>query len=196
MNLSDSYFLPVGTTPETRAMVFVDGENLSIRYQEILGSNSPADHVRFERDVYVWSRYANLTQGRPRCQVIRRHFYTSVQGDTSKIEAVEDELKELGIEAPRVFQKPKGRRAKRVDIQLTAEMLSHAHRGNFDLAILVAGDQDYVPLVEAVKYEGKRVVVWFFRDGLSRDLVLAADHAFNIAKILLEPTGQVQYLFM
>ncbi len=56
-------------------------------------------------------------------------------------------------------------------------MLSHASRKNHALAILIAGDADYVPLVKAVKVEGSRVYVWFFDEhyGLSRDLRMSAD---------------------
>jgi uncharacterized LabA/DUF88 family protein len=104
-------------------------------------------------------------------------------------------LKELGIQAPRLFHKPKGKRAKRVDIQLATDMLTHAHRKNYDLAILVAGDEDYVPLVEAVQYEGKRVVVWFLPDGLSPALHRASDHAFDIGAIFFGDVGTMHLRF-
>jgi uncharacterized LabA/DUF88 family protein len=42
-------------------------------------------------------------------------------------------------------------------------MLTHAHKGNYDIAILIAGDDDYGPLVKAVKDTGCRVVLWFFK---------------------------------
>ena len=72
---------------------------------------------------------------------------------------------------------------KGVDISLAVDMLSHAHRKNYALAILIAGDADYVPLVKAVKAEGSRVFVWFFdeRYGLSRDLRMSADHYAEIS---------------
>jgi uncharacterized LabA/DUF88 family protein len=47
---------------------------------------------------------------------------------------------------------------------------------NYDVAILVAGDGDYVPLVRAVKGEGARVHVWAFSSGLSPKLKMEADH--------------------
>lgn len=68
-------------------------------------------------------------------------------------------------------------------------MLSHAHRKNYDVAILVAGDDDYVPLVRAIKAEGCRVVLWFFQDsaGLSQNLVNECDYFFDISWFLLQP---------
>jgi uncharacterized LabA/DUF88 family protein len=47
---------------------------------------------------------------------------------------------------------------KGVDTLLTVEMLEHCMRDTFDDAILFAADEDYVPLVEAVKRDGRRVI--------------------------------------
>jgi uncharacterized LabA/DUF88 family protein len=55
-------------------------------------------------------------------------------------------------------------------------MLGHAYRDDYDVAVLFAGDGDYVPLVEEVKRLGKGVRVASFEgSGLSDDLRLAAD---------------------
>ena len=89
-----------------------------------------------------------------------------------------------GIETPRVFKKIKGSRTKRVDISLATDMLCHAARKNYEVAVLIAGDEDYVPLVEAVKAEGHRMLLWFLEDGLSPVLRRSADYYQNIGKIL------------
>jgi uncharacterized LabA/DUF88 family protein len=171
-------------------MMFVDGENLAIRYGEMLGTDTLQPHVQYLKNVFVWSHHANA-DNHIACEIIRRYYYTAVQGDEHEIEAVEEKLKALGIQAPRVFKKARGRPSKRVDISLAADMLSHAHRKNFDLAILVGGDEDYVPLIHAVMAEGRRVVVWSLESGLSPALARAADHLFDIGQILLNPTQHV-----
>jgi uncharacterized LabA/DUF88 family protein len=194
MQLSDTHYLPYSLHSGTKAMMFVDGENLAIRYKNVLRDRSANDWVKYKPDVYVWSNYLNV-HNHGACEVVRRYYYTSTPGDQKEIDAVQNELKETGIQAPRVFHKPRGKRAKRVDIQLATDMLTHAHRRNYDLAILVAGDQDYVPLVEAVQSEGKRVVVWFFSEGLSPDLMLAADHVFNVAAVFFGDRGTFPFHF-
>lgn len=35
--MSNSHYLPDNIQPKTKAMIFVDGENLTIRFQELLG---------------------------------------------------------------------------------------------------------------------------------------------------------------
>jgi uncharacterized LabA/DUF88 family protein len=179
-----SYYLPPYIKQDARVMVFVDGENLAIRYGKILGDQKPQKHITFEPNVFVWSKFANIEHHR-NCDVIRKYYYTSIKGDTDKLIEIEEKLKTAGIEAPRVFKKNKGKGSKQVDISLATDMLTHAHRNNYDIAILVAGDEDYVPLVEAVTNEGKRVVLWFFEKDLSPLLKRKVDFYFDISIFLL-----------
>ena len=168
-------------------MLFVDGENLAIRYGALLASRggTPASHVTHRPDTFVWS--TGINNACAHRHVIRKHYYTAIQGDVPAVEALHDEIAAAGIEAPRVFRKTKTRGSKRVDVSLTTEMLSHAARRNYETAVLVAGDEDYVPLVTAVQGEGRRVVLWFLPDGLSPALRRAADHFVDIDDVLFSP---------
>ena len=88
-----------------------------------------------------------------------------------------------------VYQGRPNRRSKRVDITLATDMLLHATRNNYDIAVLVAGDEDYVPLVEAVQGEGRGVHVWAVPDGLSPRLKHAADEYYDLSQgYLLQST--------
>jgi len=65
---------------------------------------------------------------------------------------------------------------KGVDTLLTVEMMEGCLRDTFDVAILFAADEDYVPLVEAVKRDGRRVVhVFLDVPNYGRRLRLACD---------------------
>src|SRR5262245_2291373 len=60
---------------------------------------------------------------------------------------------------------------KRVDTRLVAELIQYAANGSFDAAVLVSGDDDFVPAVEAVNALGKRVwVATWSAEELSSDL--------------------------
>ena len=62
-------------------------------------------------------------------------------------------------------------------------MLSHAYQGQDDIAVLLAGDADYVPLVEAVKRTGKMVAISFFANyGIHESLKLASDDFFDVSE--------------
>jgi hypothetical protein len=79
MQLEKSYFLPQYVHAGTKAMMFVDGENLAIQFEKVLRGRSVPDHVKFVQNVYVWSRYANAASHQA-CEVIRRYYYTSIPG--------------------------------------------------------------------------------------------------------------------
>jgi uncharacterized LabA/DUF88 family protein len=65
---------------------------------------------------------------------------------------------------------------KGVDTLLTVEIMEGCLRDTFDVAILVAADENYVPLVEAVKRDGRRVVHAFLDvANFGRRLRLACD---------------------
>ena len=169
-------------------MVFVDGENLAIRFKEIAdkkGLTLPVGPY-YEPDVFVWMpgyQGTNIVvkppgRGGKQMSAMRATYYTSVRGDDSKLSSVKVQLWQLGFH-PEVFKRPDAqRKAKGVDIALTKDVLSHAYLGNYDVAVLYAGDGDYVPLVQEVKRLGKVVCVAFFDSpdsGLSQELKLSAD---------------------
>ncbi len=69
----------------------------------------------------------------------------------------------------------KRRRQKEVDILLAVDMLSHGFNGNMKQALLIAGDLDFRPIVEALVREGVFLEVWYDRKSLARELPGAAD---------------------
>jgi uncharacterized LabA/DUF88 family protein len=81
-------------------------------------------------------------------------------------------------------RKKKGEKAKGVDIALSKDLLSHAYLDNYDVAVVIAGDGDYIPLLEEVKRRGKVVLGSFFsEEGLNPEFPLACDAFFPIDEI-------------
>ena len=70
------------------------------------------------------------------------------------------------------LSKEKRSRFKASTYSLATDTLVHASHRNYETAILVAGDEDYIPLVKAVKNEGCRVLGFpgFLDNGLSPKL--------------------------
>jgi uncharacterized LabA/DUF88 family protein len=167
-----------------RVMVFVDGENIAIRCKSMLdaGNHVLVPNAQRRDSIFAWNSSLTRNQIVLNGAILRTYYYTAVQGSEAKIEEIEVQLKSMGIAAPRVFKKEPNRRSKRVDITLATDMLLHATRNNYDIAVLVAGDEDYVPLVEAVQAEGRGVHVWALPDGLSPRLVNAADEYFDLSQ--------------
>ena len=76
---------------------------------------------------------------------------------------------------------------KGTDVQLATDMITHGFKSNYDVAILVAGDNDFVGALQAVKDNGKHVEVALFgKEGTSRQLRAVADKVITINSRLLE----------
>jgi uncharacterized LabA/DUF88 family protein len=177
-----------------RWMLFVDGENLTIRAQEIAREKGidliPSEY--YHPDVFIWAPLLTPMEvfgGRTvfKEQPIRSFYYTSVIGDEKRIQKIKNSLWGIGFH-PEVFKKSKKKdKAKGVDIALTKDMLSHAFLNNYDIAVIVAGDGDYVPLIQEVKRIGKIVYVAFFmQSGLSTELQISSDMFVDIDDIFIK----------
>lgn len=78
------------------------------------------------------------------------------------------------------------REQKEVDVSMACEMLYHAFNDNYDVAIVVSGDRDFVPAIEHVQRCGKVVEVASFDSSFSKYIRRAADveHSLNSLPIL------------
>lgn len=64
---------------------------------------------------------------------------------------------------------------KEADVMLATEMLVQAYQGTFDVAIVVSGDQDFLPAIRAVQNLGRRVEVAAFQGTYVSKLVESSD---------------------
>jgi len=157
--------------------IFFDGQNFYrslLRYDETL-------RVDYDR-LAVWITQAVGGPGGVFCGA---YYYVGVSADAPPL--VEGFLKGLELR-PGYFvrREPRVRRTgrcpacgldyeytteKRVDTRLVAELIQYAANGAFDAAVLISGDDDFVPAVEAVNALGKRVwVATWSAEELSSDL--------------------------
>jgi uncharacterized LabA/DUF88 family protein len=71
---------------------------------------------------------------------------------------------------------------KMTDVNIATHMLTDALRDRFDVAVVVSGDSDLSPPMEAIKdhHPGKKVVVYFPPHRVSSQLTKAANNALHI----------------
>ncbi len=74
----------------------------------------------------------------------------------------------------------KRRRQKEVDILLAVDMLTHGFNGSMGKAVLLAGDLDFRPIVEALVRTGVFVEICYQRNSIAQDLPGAADFGHEI----------------
>ncbi|MFC2069768.1 NYN domain-containing protein [Chloroflexota bacterium] len=169
-----------------RLMIFIDGSNLY---------HSLKSHFK-RTDIDIGKFCHKLLDKR---RLIRIYYYNAVVGRREEPDRYRDQqtfLNSVGaipycelrlgrlvyINWPNSPPYEKG-----VDIQLTTDLLTHSYKNNYDEAILVAGDSDYVGALQAVKDNGKNVEVALFgKERTSRPLRAVADKIITIDKRTLK----------
>lgn len=71
---------------------------------------------------------------------------------------------------------------KRVDVQLTVDLVRHVAAGHIQHVVLLAGDSDFIPAIDAAKELGATVSLWCDKDkSVHRDLMAHSDevHFFD-----------------
>jgi len=81
---------------------------------------------------------------------------------------------------------------KRVDVLLSVDMVRHSAAGHIQHAIVVAGDSDFIPAIEATKESGATVSLWCGQDDtVHQDLLNQSDiiHRFDWKKFPSRKSG-------
>lgn len=203
--------------PEHKTMVFVDGENFAIRGREALKAlvGDEQKGPIYEPSTFLW--VPSSLQGRelgwyglnPTLfpPAVRSYYFSALKsGNNQTLEDVAERLKALDFE-PNLFTTKKSRKegegrvaaSKLVDQSLTVTALHHAYGDHYDTAMILAGDADYIPLIQELKSMGKRVHVAFFGEVVPSSLRMAGDKFFDLTGIfemgwnLLREKKQILY---
>ena len=168
-----------------RVMIFIDGSNL---YHLIKSF--------FKRtDIDIGKFCQKLLEKR---RLIRIYYYNARVGIREEPERYHDQQKFFaGVTAIPYCELRLGRLVynnwpsappyeKGVDILLATDMLTHSFKNNYDTAILVAGDNDFVGAIQSVKDNGKNLEVALFgKERTSMQLRKVADKVIAINPRLL-----------
>ena len=168
-----------------RVMIFIDGSNM---YHSLKNY--------FRRTDLDIGRFSNRLLNKRR--LVRVYYYNAKVGLKEEPERYKDQQKFFdGIAAVPYTELRLGRLVynnwpgsppyeKGVDIQLATDMITHSFKNNYDVAILVAGDNDYVGALQSVKDNGKNVEVALFgKERTSLQLRKVADEVVTIDRGLL-----------
>lgn len=169
--------------PDLRAMTFIDGSNL---YHSL--------RQHFGRSDLLFEKLCEKLVGDRR--LVRNYYYNASVDQTKEAARYKDQQRFLQmIRSLPYFELRLGRLVyqpgwpavppyeKGIDVQMATDMLVHAVRDNYDVAVLVSGDNDFTGALQAVKDLGKNVEVALFGFGSQHlrdvaDRVTTIDSAF------------------
>lgn len=156
-------------------MIFVDGGYLREGLKKEFGD----DRISLGGfKVLVNHLIGRVGNARIRGELIRTYYYDAIVDESEKKKRQEqssffNQMQNLPlctVRLGRLVKTAEGYRQKGVDIMMAIDMLSKAYANHYEIAILLAGDGDFVDLVEAVKDAGKRVYGAYLAEHVSKDL--------------------------
>jgi len=184
-------YVPGSTPSYRRVMIFIDGGYL----REYLKRKFGNDTLSFEgfQDLIIFLIH-HVQYGKIQGELIRTYYYDAIVDETEKDKRQLQKLffSKLSL-APfctvrlgRLVKTREGYRQKGVDILMAIDMLTKAYENHYEIAILVAGDGDFVELVEAVKDTGKRVYGAYIPNHISKELVERFDVSITLTEEILK----------
>jgi len=163
-----------------RVMIFIDGSNL---YHSLKTSAK-------RTDIDIGKLCSKLLD---KCRLVRIYYYNARVGLKEEPERYRKQQAFFnGVNMVPYSELRLGRLVyhnwpnsppyeKGVDIQLATDMITHSFKGNYDVAVLVAGDNDFVGALQSVKDNGKHVEMALFgKESISRQLRIVADRVVTI----------------
>lgn len=180
-----------GTPSYGRIMIFVDGGYLRQGLKEKFGND------RFSLEGFQGLRdylIGLVSFGKIQGELIRTYYYDAVVDETEKEKRQEQNsffsmLRHVPfctVRLGRLIKTSEGYRQKGVDILMAIDMLSKAYENHYEIAILLAGDADFVNLVEAVKDAGKRIYGAYLEGHVSNDLLESFDVPISLTEDMLK----------
>ncbi len=161
-----------------RAAVFIDGA-----YLRIAQYRAGDEGERFQIDIEKMSDELVGSFSR-----LRTYFYNTLPSDGRMAKGIERfhaglrlaNRIEVRLGKTQVSPGDEPDHQKQVDVLLALDMFKLASSGRIDMAILVSGDGDFVPLLQAIKDEGVLTKVVYTRDSVDHELRLVADTHLEI----------------
>ncbi|MEK9675518.1 MAG: NYN domain-containing protein [Chloroflexota bacterium] len=163
---------------DERVMVFIDGSNL----YHVLSQGCGRHDLQFDKFSY------KLANGRS----LQRTYYYNIRQESETNPTVGTEQQKFldslydtpYVEVRLGIWKQRGdvMVEKGVDVMLATDLVVHAYKDHYDTAIVVSGDADFYPALQAVKDVGKHIEVAAFDMNMSSESARVADSTIKFTK--------------
>jgi uncharacterized LabA/DUF88 family protein len=166
-------------------MVFIDGAALRRKLKEWFGHDR-VDLLNFVLHELVRIADFNIVHG----ELVRAHFYDAIlppdNPDFASQERYFARLRRFEfceVRLGRLIRGDGGQlRQKGVDVLMAIDMVSKAFQGQYDIAVMVANDDDFVDIAKSVRDAGKRICGAYFEPNVSQRLLDQFDRRKSLTK--------------
>ena len=172
-----------------RFMTFIDGGYLRAIVRENIGEYATKDYKEYYKiiDNLIQTISSNYLHSRG-FELVRTYYYDAIHLPTEPefkdqnefFKNLQKSLESFEIKLGRLI-KGKELKQKGVDVLLSIDLVTKAFLDHYDLAVLVAGDDDFVDAVKIVKdYAGKKVAGVYQKERASERLIECFDFRYPI----------------
>ena len=159
-----------------RVMVFIDGSN----FYHVLNQHFSRNDIKF-------GKFAEKLAGER--ELVRTYYYNIRQESNSRGHDDQEKFLSALYEIPYfevklgiVKQRGDAMVEKGVDMMIGVDILKNAYENLYDTAILVSGDGDFYPALQAAKDHGKHVEIAAFDTNISPETARIADLHLRLNK--------------
>jgi uncharacterized LabA/DUF88 family protein len=169
---------------EERVMIFIDGSNfyhnlkrysIKLRFEEIMPK------IEFKRKITgIFYYTALLNKEFDEKRYIAHSKFLNNLDKIPYFNVVLCNLRKIVSPTGSISFEIKGD-----DIRLATDLINGAYENLYDFAIVVSGDEDFIPAIKLVQKMGKKVINAFFPKSSSYLLRNCCDSSINLKKALL-----------
>jgi uncharacterized LabA/DUF88 family protein len=177
---------------EKRVAVFIDGNNFYYGLRRIYGKEKSLKGFDFEKfskylagkdrvvDIFYYNAQLDREQN-PKKYDSQKEFF-EVLNNIPNFHLILCKLLKRNIPGTNKIYYI----IKEDDINMAVDMVERACGDNYDTAIVVSGDGDFVPAVKAVQRKNKKVVNIYFEHSSSRNLKSHCDSSLELKRQILD----------
>jgi len=168
-----------------RISIFIDGSNLynslkrfhiKIRVEELIKIFSGLGEIK---EIYYYT--ARLDPDFDKERYLKHERFIKKISEIKNLKVIICNLRKISSLREREYI------IKRDDIKLANDMLVGAYENSFDTAIIVSGDEDFVPILETIRRLNKKVINAYFPKNSSYLLRKASSYSINLKKEIESP---------
>ena len=171
-----------------RVMGFIDGAYLIKGLKDLWGKEYTPNHVIYFLEGFKYyiqpiadlrdirhgrvKSLSNLLLGRPILSLVRIFFYDAeLSPERKSLLDTIGKINYVTLRLGRVRESGgKPIEQKGVDVLMAIDLITKAFRNQFDIAVVITGDDDLLDAVKTVKDTGKLVCGFFFKEHISPNL--------------------------
>lgn len=184
--------------PFEKVMVFIDGgwlREICDRYAKKKNTLLINPKASFSHLAWAFKRMFNTFGENPfRADLIRIYYYDAIvdekhpefESQRKYFDAIEAQYA-YTVRLRKLVQSSKSRfKQKGVDVMMSIDALTKAYRDQYDTGMFMAGDGDFVPLIEAIKDAGKKTMCIYYPANTSDDLYKCSDMRISFDNKMIE----------